>query len=234
MDLTKPTLYLFSFGGGNAASFAKLQERLEPTIHTRTFEMPGKGKRIKEPMLRNLHLMVQEHLEQLDPLPNPPYAFFGHSMGCYVAHLLIQQLQKQGKPLPQHVFYSSKVAPSRNYDKKRSLLSDEEFVEKLRILKGMPDAILENPELLRIFLPMVRNDFYAIDTYRYRPGPPYPVDMSVFCGSEEVVDDQELLDWKKEHTGKFHFERRPGHHFWLFNELDWLGSYILRTLGHGK
>jgi surfactin synthase thioesterase subunit len=109
-------------------------------------------------------------------------------------------------------------------------MSDDEFISRLKQLKGMPDAILSNDELLRIFLPTLRNDFYAIDTYRYRAMPPYPVPLSVFCGTEEQVPDDTLTDWQKETTGQFTFRRYPGAHFWIFDHLPDICRHIQHTL----
>ena len=221
---------MLSFGGGNETSYVKFGDHLPKEITIRTFTLPGKGARLKEPPLRNLHLIVDEHFEQIKHHVHRPYALYGHSMGTYVSHLLIHRLKEAGLPLPRHAFLTSKVAPSRNTDLKRSFMSDEEFIAKLRQLKGMPDAILSNDELLRIFLPTLRNDFYAIDTYRYRPMAPYAVPLSVFCGTEEQVPDDTLTDWQKETTESFHFRRFEGAHFWIFDHLPALCGHIQQTL----
>ena len=83
------------------------------------------------------------------------------------------------------------------------------------------------------FLPMVRNDFYAIDTFRHRVAEPYPVPLSVMCGTEEQVPDEQLTDWQHESSFPIRFERRPGHHFWIFEELEWLAKHIKTQLKHG-
>jgi medium-chain acyl-[acyl-carrier-protein] hydrolase len=231
--VSKPTLFMFSFGGGNAASYLKLIEALEAEFRCVAFEMPGKGSRIKEPLLRNLHQITEEHYQQMQGQLEGPFAFYGHSMGCYVAHLLMRRLRDEVKPLPYGAVLTSKVAPVHHYDKKRSILTDAEFSEKLRELHGMPEGILNNPELLGIFLPMVRNDFYAIDTFRHRVAEPYPVPLSVMCGTEEQVPDVQLTDWQHESSLPIRFERRPGHHFWIFEELEWLAKHIKTQLKHG-
>lgn len=225
-------LWMLSFGGGNETSYVKFGDYLPSHIRMVTFELPGKGRRIREPQLKNLHLIVDEHFEQIRERlqKNQPYAIYGHSMGTYVGHLLIQRIRDEKLPLPVHAFFTSKVAPSRNVDLKRSFYTDEEFVERLKTLQGMPESILQNEELLRIFLPTIRNDFYAIDTYRYRPASPYPVDLSVFCGSEEPVSDDDLLAWQKETSGVMHFKRFPGAHFWIFDHLPELCRHISETL----
>jgi surfactin synthase thioesterase subunit len=221
---------MLSFGGGNETSYARFQPLLSPTINMKTFTLPGKGRRLKEPQLRNIHLITDEHLEQIKGHIKSPYALYGHSMGTYVGHLLIHQLAKHNLPLPVHAFFTSKVAPSKNIDHKRSLLPNHEFIHRLKKLKGLPDAILESEEMLNIFLPIIKNDFYAIDTYKYKKEKPYPVDLSIMCGTEEAVPDEALLAWAEETSGAFHFKRFSGQHFWIFNHLTELCNYISETL----
>lgn len=221
---------MLPFGGGNETSYSKFEAHLDPAIRMINGEAPGKGRRIREPLLKNLYLIADEYYKQFKPLIKPPYAVYGHSMGAYLAHLLVQQIVADGLPLPSHIFLTSKIAPSRNYNKKRSIMTNEQFIDHLRQLKGMPDAILQNDELLQIFLPMIRADFDAIDSYKYMRRHPYPVDMTALCGSNEQVADEDITDWQKETSGSFYFSRYEGDHFWIFDHLPELCGLINQTL----
>jgi len=223
-------LFMLPFGGGNETSYAKFETYLDRKIRMVTAEAPGKGRRIREPLLKNLYLIAEEYYRQFKPQIKGPYAIYGHSMGAYVAHIITQRIMEDKLPLPAHIFLTSKVAPSRNYNKKRSIMTNEQFIAHLKQLKGMPDAILENEELLQIFLPMIRTDFDAIDNYKYIGGKPYPVDMTALCGENEAVDDEDITDWQKETSGTFYFRRYPGDHFWIFDQLPELCGLINETL----
>lgn len=225
-------LFMLPFGGGNETSYAKFEPYLDPAIQMINGEAPGKGRRIKEPLLKNLYLIAEEYYKQFKPQIREPYAIYGHSMGAYLAHLITQRIQEDKLPLPKHLFLTSKIAPSRNYNKKRSLMTNDEFVAHLKELKGMPEAVLNNEELLQIFLPVIRSDFDAIDTYKYIPQQPYPVDMTVICGTREDVPDDQLTDWKKETSGNFRFERWEGDHFWIFDHIPQLCALINQTLSN--
>jgi surfactin synthase thioesterase subunit len=54
--------------------------------------------------------------------------------------------------------------------------------------------------------------------------------MTMICGSQEDVPDDQLTDWKKETSGDFIFERWEGHHFWIFDHLPALCNRINQTL----
>jgi len=221
---------MLPFGGGNEASYQKFEPFLDKKITMLNAEAPGKGRRIKEPVLKNMYLIADAYFDQFKHKIKEPYVIFGHSMGAYIGHLMIQRIMDEKLPLPKHFFVTSKIAPSRNYNKKRSIYTNEQFVRHLKDLKGMPDAILENEELLSIFLPIIRSDFDALDLYKYKAREPYPVDMTMICGSHEDVADDQLTDWKKETCGEFVFERWEGHHFWIFDHLPTLCERINKTL----
>jgi surfactin synthase thioesterase subunit len=223
-------LFMLPFGGGNETSYAKFESYLDSSITMVNGEAPGKGRRIKEPLLKNIYLIAEEYYRQFKPLIKEPYAIYGHSMGAYLTHIITQRIREDNLPLPKHLFLTSKIAPSRNYNKKRSVMTNEQFITHLKELKGMPDAVLNNEELLQIFLPVIRTDFDAIDNYKYIAQRPYPVDMTVICGSNENVPDDQLTDWQKETSGEFHFSRWEGDHFWIFDHLPELCKLINHTL----
>lgn len=224
------TLLMLPFGGGNETSYQKFEQFLDKRITMMNAEAPGKGRRIKEPVLKNMYLIADAYFYQFKDRIKEPYAIYGHSMGAYIGHLMIQRIQDEKLPLPKHFFVTSKIAPSRNYNKKRSIYTNNQFIQHLKDLKGMPDAILENEELLQIFLPIIRSDFDALDAYKYKAREPYPIDMTMICGSHEDVPDDQLTDWKKETSGEFIFERWEGHHFWIFDHLQALCERINQTL----
>lgn len=224
------TLFMFPFGGGNETSYQKFEQYLDKKINIVNGEAPGKGRRIKEPLLKNIYLIADEYFEQFKSKVKEPYAVYGHSMGAYLGHLFIQRIMDEGLPLPKHFFVTSKIAPSKNYNKKRSIYTNEQFIKHLKDLKGMPDAILENDELLSIFLPIIRNDFDALDNYKYRAHKPYPVDMTVICGTKEDVAEELVSSWSLETSARFTLETWEGHHFWIFDHLPDLCQRINSTL----
>ncbi|MCZ2443861.1 MAG: alpha/beta fold hydrolase [Flavobacteriales bacterium] len=213
-------LFLFPFGGGNETSYTRIIQLLHPSVRVITGEGAGKGRRSKEPLLRNLYQMADDFYEQYLPELKEPYVFFGHSMGAYLAYLTAIRIQDEKRIRPKHLILSSKIAPLRHYNKKRALLTNEAFIAHLKELEGMPDAILSNRELLEHFLPIIRADFDALDQYKYFPSSPLDIPISLFCGTQEQVPDEWMTDWKKETTGPFHFERITGGHFWLFDHPE--------------
>jgi len=80
------------------------KKHLPEFINLKPIELPGRGKRIKEPLLTNLDLMTEDVLRTLqDDGLIQPYAIFGHSMGAYLGYLVTQRLTQANLPLPLHL-----------------------------------------------------------------------------------------------------------------------------------
>jgi medium-chain acyl-[acyl-carrier-protein] hydrolase len=161
-----------------------------------------------------------------------PFAFYGHSMGAAVGYELARRLQEEGQAGPSHLFVSGSRAPQSadahdiTYD-----LPDPEFVEELRRLKGTPAEVLDNAELLQLMLPLLRADFAAIQTYRYREGPPLGCPLTAVGGVDDGdVRREHLAPWRELTTGEFSLHMLPGYHFFLHTARDMLLEIISRRL----
>jgi medium-chain acyl-[acyl-carrier-protein] hydrolase len=87
-------------------------------------------------------------------------------MGALVAFELARRLRPMGFE-PVHLFASAFRAPhlpSRR-PQDRHLLPDQELMEVIRALNGIPLALLENREFLDLILPTLRSDLKAVETY---------------------------------------------------------------------
>ena len=63
----------------------------------------------------------------------------------------------------------------------------EQFVEELRRLGGTSQAILENSELLDIFLPVLRADFALSESYDYRVQEPLSLPTFAYAGESDAL-----------------------------------------------
>jgi surfactin synthase thioesterase subunit len=164
-----------------------------------------------------------------------PYALFGHSMGGMVAYELCHKIKEHGLPLPLHVFFSGRYAPQvtapnhKNYN----LMTDEEFKNEVMGLGGTPREFFEYPELLELFLPLLKNDFQLAET-EIRGAEITPLDgaITVFLGKEDDLTPEQCVAWKK-HTRRlctiYYFE---GGHFFLHDETEQLLKIINQILSN--
>jgi len=100
-------------------------------------------------------------------------------------------------------------------------LDDAAFVEGLRRLEGTPAEVLENAELMELVLPVLRADFRAIETYRWREGPPLRARLLVLGGeSDPDTDPASLQAWAEVTQGGCRSELLPGGHFFLNEQRE--------------
>jgi surfactin synthase thioesterase subunit len=92
----------------------------------------------------------------------------------------------------------------------------DQLVERLRTLNGTPKPLLDNPELLCMYLPTLRADFSTVETYRYEAEEPLECGISAFGGLlDPDVPTEALQAWREQTRGRFSSRLSPGDHFFL-------------------
>jgi medium-chain acyl-[acyl-carrier-protein] hydrolase len=109
-------------------------------------------------------------------------------------------------------------------------------VEELRRFNGTPEAVLQNAELMQLFLPILRADFALHETYVYAAGEPLDCPISAFGGLEDgEVSRDDLAAWRDQTRGAFTLRMFPGDHFFLRSArphlLQAMSQNLTRILG---
>lgn len=180
-------------------------------------QLPGRESRVREPALTNLALIAKTIANVLRPHFDLPFAFFGHSMGGLLCYELTRQLSEEGLPGPVHLFVSAYRAPQlRDRDPQLHKLPDSIFFSQISALHSMPEEFAQNRELMQVFLPTLRADFEACETYVYLPRPPLRCPISAYGGLQDMrVSREELLHWRAQTRDDFYLRMFPGDHFFL-------------------
>jgi len=218
-------LVYFPHAGGAANSSFQLSAALPPVAEVVSVQYPGRHDRFGEPFADSLTVLADEIPQWLDALDDKPMAFFGHSMGSVLAYEVARRLQAKdaalgadagAAPRPTHLFVSGRRAPTIFREERVHLMDDDGFVAELRALQGTDNAVFDDPEVLRLVLPVVRADYRAIETYVYEPGPPLTCPVTAVIGdSDPRVNRAEAEAWRGQTTGDFRLEVFPGGHFYL-------------------
>lgn len=220
-------LFCFPYAGGAAAIFRSWQAEL-PEVEVCPVQLPGRGRRLKEPAYTNVHTLVQELAQGLFPFLGKPFAFFGHSMGASISFELARYLRREHNLMPRHLFLSGRRAPHIPAEHAPIYnLPEPEFITGLRDLKGTPHEALEQPDLMELLLPLLRADFELSETYTYLNGPLLDCPMSIYGGEEDDDVPREHLEaWGQLTTGSVSVKMFPGDHFFV----NTAQSNLLRTL----
>lgn len=224
-------LFLLHFAGGSCFSFDFLRPHIEADIEFIPLELPGRGKRINETLLKTKESAVEDYLNQIQVLRNQePYLIYGHSMGATISLSLTKRLEEIGDP-PCHLIVSGNPGPGiQDLEKEekgeRYLMQDDDFKEELRKLGGVPEEVLENSELYRFFSPIMRADFEVLEKATPEEGFKIQVPVFAVMGSEEDNKDK-IENWSRFTSKNFTSKILLGNHFFIYDHYRDLVKIML-------
>lgn len=221
-------MFCFPYAGAGASIYHNWQSKLSPKFEVCAIQLPGRETRLREPLFTELSPLVETLAKALLPYLDLPFIFFGHSMGALISFEVARLLSRKYSKSPKHLFVSGRRAP--HVIKSGQLihqLPDCLFIEKLRRYNGTPEAVLQNSELLSLFLPILRADFTINDTYIYTEDKPLDCPISAFGGLQDLgVSTDDITAWHYHTSSNFSMHMFPGDHFFLKNECDGLLSLL--------
>jgi medium-chain acyl-[acyl-carrier-protein] hydrolase len=229
-------LLCFPYAGGGVSVFRAWPDLLPAEIEVWAIQLPGHDGRLREPIPEDLQTLALAAADGLGPLLDTPFACFGHSMGALLAFEFARQLRRRGLAGPMQLFVSARRAPQLpRTDAPLHTLPEVPFIEMLRQrYNGIPAAILAEPELLQLFLPMLRADFKMIETYQYRDEAPLECPISVFgAARDQWAVQADLAAWQMQTSSTFKMQIFPGGHFYLQTELPQLLAAVAEDLSVG-
>jgi len=213
----KLRLFCFPYSGADASLFYRWPESLPPGVEVCPVQLPGRGARIGEAPFTAIGPLVEACGTALTPFLDRPFALFGHSLGALVAFELARWTRRRLAAEPAHLFVSACGAPQLP-DRETAMhhLPDPEFLEALRRLNGTPEAVLAQPELRDLILPILRADFTICETYSYTEEPPLDCPLSAYGGLRDVHVGRDRLEaWRTQTARAFLVRMFPGDHFFL-------------------
>lgn len=225
-------LFCFPYAGGGVSTFHSWSTQLPGEVEVCPVQLPGRELRLSEPPFTSLFPMVETLARVLVPDLDVPFAFFGHSMGGLISFELTRRLRKERKPSPVHLFVSGYRAPQLpDPDPPIHQLPEDELLAELRKIDGTPEDILREPELMNLFLPLLRADFAVCETYVYAGETPLDCPITAFGGVQDgKVSRKELAAWRNQTSGSFNLYMFPGNHFFLQSERALFLQVLTRAL----
>ncbi|MGB7438932.1 MAG: alpha/beta fold hydrolase, partial [Candidatus Acidiferrum sp.] len=218
-------LFCFPYAGSGASIFRIWSNSLPAGVELCPVEFPGRGTRPMETPFTQLAPLVEALAQALLPLMDEPFGFFGHSFGALVGFELARQLRRESGVQPVRLFVSADRAPQFSHrDRPMHALPEREFLTELRRLNGIPGKVLEEAELMRIMLPILRADLAVYETYTYSTELPLNCPISAFGGlQDDRVSRGDLEAWRDQTNASFSLRMFPGDHFfWHTTQLLFL------------
>lgn len=229
--MNKIKLICLPFAGGSKFSYYRYRKFAPQWLDIIPIDLPGRGSRITEKLLTDMHAIVDDVLEQVRPHISSTYAIYGHSMGGLTALLLIRRLRAEGLELPVHLFVTGHGGPSFRKPKVvRHSLPKKELVDELNLLDGMPEDIMQNESMIDYFLPVIRADFKAFETYDYETDGQLDMPITCVIGKEENITLEGARAWEQETTAPVDVRQFPGRHFFIYQHDGEVVRLISRKL----
>ena len=231
MTATGLRLFCFPYAGGRNTIYRDWREHLPAGVEVRAVELPGRGRRLSEPLRTDIAALAADAAEVMSPELDRPFALFGHSMGALIAFELARHFEMCGGML-RRLYVSGRRAPHLpDPDPPTYALPEPEFVDELRRLAGTPAEFFEHVELMRVMLPIIRADFQAVQTYRYLPGPLLRCPIVAFGGTaDHRTGEAPVGSWREQTSAAFAAHMVPGDHFFLQSNRALLLSLLAADL----
>ncbi|PKW16027.1 thioesterase II family protein [Saccharopolyspora spinosa] len=214
----KPTagnrLVCFPHAGGSASYFHPVSAAMPPSVEVLAIQYPGRQDRRQDPLVDDLTVLADTVTTVLLDWTDRPLTFFGHSMGATLAFEVARRLERIGV-VTAGLFASGRRAPSCHREEAMHRSSDQELLREVMGLGGTESQLIDD-EITRMILPSLRNDYRAVETYRYEPGSDVTCPVIAFIGdADPKVTPSEAQAWAGHTTGEFVLQIFPGGHFYL-------------------
>jgi surfactin synthase thioesterase subunit len=225
-------LFAFPHAAGNAALYRPLRRLMPPEVDFCPVELPGRAARLDEPPFTSMSALMEQLRDALQPLMAVPFAFFGHSVGAWMAYEAARRLLSIDGRLPIHLFVSGRGGPVRSAadPPPTRAQSDHDLLAVLRRFGGTPEAIMQRPEMIAALLPALRADLALVEGYAVDPGHRIPCPITAFGGADDLPHSGPLQSWRGFTSGNFRTCTFPGGHFYFVPSAVALGREIVGDL----
>jgi len=210
------TLLCFPPAGSGSGLFRPWQHAGRERTAVVPASLPGRESRFKDPLPKSIAALADELAEELAPHACEPYAILGYSMGALLGYEVALRWQRWDLPSPEFLFVLGCNAPDRMVLDRDPFhtMNNDDFLQALRDLGGMPQEIIDNPDAMDVFEPVLRNDFRICETYRHSiESGQLACPAHIFVGeSDEFIRWDAAAAWTEFLTGPITMHRLPGPH----------------------
>jgi medium-chain acyl-[acyl-carrier-protein] hydrolase len=229
----KIKLFCLPYAGATSFIFSSLGSKVHNEIEVCPVELAGRGIRCDEPFCENFEEAVNDAYETIkDSLIDSPYAFFGHSMGSWLALELYHKILEKGHNKPIHIFFSGNKPPHIPFSQKKiHTLPQLQFKQELLKLGGTKEEVFDNEELAKIFIPILRADYKIIENYKYvEKANKIDCGVTIFNGTLDVFTEDEIKLWQKYCEYECRIINYEGGHFFINDKMEEIAECISDTI----
>ncbi len=224
VDPSLARIYCIPHAGGSPRAFLDWQTGLADNAGLVAICRPGREHRATEPAPTIAEFIdgAAAAILLAAEADNRPFYLFGHSLGALIGFEVCRKLETAGVA-PHHFVASGCSAPSllpSERVKNIAKLTGKDFAEAIGFFGGLSAEVIADEDMRDLLLPGVIADFHMAVGYRYEPGPPLAIPVTVVVGRDDPhVRQVQVEPWGNEFTqpvdqrwvdgGHFYFEGRP-------------------------
>ncbi|WP_340615367.1 thioesterase II family protein [Xenorhabdus entomophaga] len=230
-------IYAFPHAGATTAIYRRWLNDLMTTKSAilQPVAIPGRGHLAKEPEIHDLDSLVERlasdiwaDFQQKQAQGITEWITFGHSFGGVLSLAVGQALMKNHGIAPLFGVMSSSVPPHRQPADERHEWTDEQLIQKTKEDQGTPEAILNEPALIKPIIRQLRSD------YRIRSQFPqlgkiqvnYPL-VLISATHDIHVTLADMEAWKNYTAGNTSLIHIEGDHFAVYQHWDVIKQILL-------
>lgn len=192
-------LYCFPYAGGSSWIYRELARLLAGRMRLVPVELPGHGTRRTEPLVERWPELTAQLADELAPRLNAPYVFFGYSLGALIALETQRELNQlhAGHYAQALVACAARGPRAIHHQRLMHRMDDVAMFEAVQTLGGIPEAVLQSPELIRLTAPPMRADLCLFETYE-TGRTPLDLPVHAYYGRNDTSVGEHYLAWQHE------------------------------------
>jgi surfactin synthase thioesterase subunit len=228
---TGPILVCFPFAGGGASAFAAWRRALQPDLCVCAMQPPGREGRSAEARFRDYPAFRDALSEALLPvLAHRRAAFYGHSLGAWVAWDVARALSAAGTG-PLGLIVGAQRAPSCPYPfRNESTMEDSELTGFLSRCDGLADSLTGLTMFIRWMLPLVRDDLRLCETHpTTNAQASFPI-YALSGRSDRLVSENDVDAWSRHTKSDFRHSAIEGGHFFIRSHTASVLDHVRRSV----
>ena len=195
-------IVLCPFAGASMGAFRHWREVRIEGIQLWLAVYPGRDHRMKEPCLASIDALADQVLAGIAArqIGAGKLVVAGHSMGAQVAYEVCARMERTER-FPRGLVLSGCHAPHLHGRRPIAHLDDISFRRQLVAIGGCAPELLQEHALWPVFMPMLRADFRATESY-WRPAPAAAQDrlktaaLLVYGSADQEASQDEVDAWQ--------------------------------------
>ncbi|PHM47566.1 thioesterase II family protein [Xenorhabdus miraniensis] len=230
-------IYAFPHAGATTAIYRPWLNDLMTTQSAilQPVAIPGRGHLAKEPEIHDLDSLVERlasdiwaDFQQKQAQGMTEWITFGHSFGGVLSLAVGQALMKNHGISPLFGVVSSSVPPHRQPEDERHEWTDEQLIQKTKEDQGTPEAILNEPALIKPIIRQLRSDYRIRSQFPQLGNIQVNYPLVLISATHDIhVTLADMEAWKNYTSGNTSLIHIEGDHFAVYQHWNVIKQILL-------